>query len=204
MNVDEALIQRFERLAGKMVAPTEIDGVPPHSSGIFFIQTSRKTALPQNISEITKNKQDYTKTVAKEDKSPKISPRYFWSGGMGIIIALANSCFIFCAWPQHHIYLVPKAWHEFMTTSAIGFMGLCAASLILSSEIWLDLKTIKTWKNYFTMYLICVLGWILANVGYYHVYCVMLGLNPPMPLNIHVCGILTLIFSLVFFWLESR
>ena len=156
-----------------MVAPTEIDGVSSRSSGIFFIRPSEKTALPQNLPENidelpseTKIRQDCTKTMTPEDKCPKISMRYFWSGGMGIIVALANSCFIFCAWPQHHIYLVPKAWHEFMTTSAIGFMGLGAASLILSSEMWLDLKTIRTWKNFFIMYLVCVFGWILANVDH--------------------------------------
>ena len=207
MNVGIELTWQFQRFDEKMVAPTEIDGFSSHSSGIFLIQTSKKITLPQNLPENTEklpaemeSQQGYNERMINEDKSPKISKKYFWSGGMGIVIALANSCFIFCAWPQHHIYLVPKAWHEFMTTSAIGFMGLCAASLILSSEMWLDLKTIKTWKNFFIMYLICVLGWILANVGYYHIYCVMLGLNPPMPLNIHVCGILTLVFSLVFLW----
>ena len=116
------------------------------------------------------------------------------------MIALLNSCLIFCAWPQHHIYLAPKVWHEFMTTTAIGFIASFAASLILNSEVWLNIRTIKTWKNFAVLYLTSIFGWFLANIGYYQIYSVMLGIKPPMPLSIHVCGIFTLTFSLLCFW----
>ena len=139
--------------------------------------------------------------AASSRQNRKISMMHFWSGGTGVLFALINSCFIFCAWPQHHIYLVPQAWHEFMTTAAIGFMGLFAASLILNCEVWLDIKEIKSWKNFIVLYLGSALAWILVNIGYYHVYYVMLGLRPPMPLNIHVCGTLTLALVLSFFWM---
>ena len=81
-------------------------------------------------------------------ENEKIPTRYFWSGGCGIVFALVNSCFIFCAFPQHHIFTVPSAWYEFMTTAAIGFIGLFAASLILNCEIWLNIRNIRTWKNF--------------------------------------------------------
>ena len=132
--------------------------------------------------------------------SEKIPKRYFWSGALGMIFALVNSCFIFCAWPQSHIFLVPKAWHEFMTTAAIGFIGLFAGSLILNCEAWMNIKEIKTWKNFWFLYLVCAIAWILSSVGYYQIYAVMLGLSPPMPLNIHVCGILTLVAAMSFLW----
>ena len=58
--------------------------------------------------------------------SKKVPKRYFWSGGLGLILALANSCFFYCAWPQQHIFLVPNAWHEFMTTAAVSYTHLRA------------------------------------------------------------------------------
>ena len=96
--------------------------------------------------------------------------------------------------------MVPSAWYEFMTTAAIGFIGLFAASLILNCEIWLNVKNIKTWKNFLFVYLLSAFSWILANIAYYHIYAVTLKLNPPMPLNIHVCGIFTFTFVLLIFW----
>ena len=118
-----------------------------------------------------------------------------------MIFALVNSCFIFCAFPQNHIYLVPKAWHEFMTTSAIGFTGLFSASLILNCEIWMNIKGIRTWKNFILLYLISAFAWMLGNIGYYHIYCVILDLSPPMPLNIHICSLFILFVALSCLWL---
>ena len=190
-----------------MVAPIEIYERSAKNQEILIVSTSGKVNSWKSLLNKLKyfqNKindvKDVNNTLNKPKQINKVPKRYFWSGGMGIVLALLNSCLIFCAWPQHHLYLVPKAWHEFMTTTAIGFIGLFAASMILNSEIWLDLKTIKTWKNFVVLYLISVLAWFLANIGYYHIYCVMLNLSPPMPLNIHVCSVITLVFSLSFFW----
>ena len=130
----------------------------------------------------------------------KVPKRYIWSGGLGLLLALANSCFFYCAWPQQHIFLVPNAWHEFMTTAAIGFIGLFAGSLVLNFEVWMNIKEIRTWRNFWFLYLFCAVAWILSNVGYYQIYYVMLGLHPPMPLNIHVCGILTYAAALSILW----
>ena len=126
--------------------------------------------------------------------------RYFWSGCTGMIFALVNSCLIYCAWPQNHIFFVPKAWHEFMITASIGFIGLFSASFILNSEIWMNIKSMKSWRNFILLYMISAFVWVLVNVGYYHVYSVMLGLSPPMPLNIHVCPTLTLCVVMCIFW----
>ena len=136
------------------------------------------------------------KTAVKD-----FSWRYFWSGGSGIIFAVFNSCLIFCVWPQHHIFIFPGFWHEFMTTTVIGFIGLFSASLILNCEIWLNIKTIKTWKNFILLYFLSSWAWLLSNIGYYHLYSVVFKLKPPMPLNIHVCGTLMLIVVLSTYWL---
>ena len=125
---------------------------------------------------------------------------YFWSGGTGIIFAVFNSCLIFCVWPQHHIFIFPNFWHEFMTTTVIGFIGLFSASLVLNCEIWLNIKNIKTWKNFILLYLLSAWAWLLSNIGYYHLYSGVFHLKPPMPLNIHVCGIIMLIMVLSTFW----
>ena len=137
----------------------------------------------------------------KTEDNTNIPIRYFWSAFTGVVFALVNSCFIFCAIPQNHIFLVPKAWHEFMTTAAVGFIGLFSASLILNGEVWMNIKGIKTWKNFILLYLISAFAWILASIGYYHIYCVILDLSPPMPLNIHVCSIFTNIVALSVFWM---
>lgn len=135
-----------------------------------------------------------------EKHSQNIAWRYGLSGVSGIIFAILNSCLIYCAWPQHHIFTHPNFWHEFMTTTVIGFIGLFAASIILNCEIWMNIKSIRTWKNFIFLYLIAALAWILANVGYYHIYCVVFKLRPPMPLNLHICGIFTLTVVLSTFW----
>ena len=69
-------------------------------------------------------KDDIMSTCEAKDTTDckKVPKRYFWSGGLGLLLALANSCVFYCAWPQQHIFLVSKAWHEFMTTAAIGFI----------------------------------------------------------------------------------
>ena len=190
-----------------MVTPIEIFETSSKNQEVFIIRIPEKPINWPNLFDKFKNHHNRITServekgeLEKETKNAKDSKLYFWSGGMGIVIALQNSCLIFCAWPQHHIYLVPKAWHEFMTTTAIGFIALFAASLILNSEVWLNIRTINTWKNFAVLYLISVFGWLLANIGYYQIYCVMLGFKPPMPLNIHVCGVFTLTFSLLCFW----
>ena len=190
-----------------MVTPIEVFERSSKNKEVFIIRTPEKPINRLNFFEIFKNHHNRVTSekvekveLENETKNAKVSKLYFWSGGMGIVIALLNSCLIFCAWPQHHIFLAPKAWHEFMTTTAIGFIALFAASLILNSEVWLNIRTIKTWKNFAVLYLASVFGWFLANIGYYQIYSVMLGFKPPMPLNIHGCGIFTLIFSLLCFW----
>ena len=135
-----------------------------------------------------------------QSRSRRIPCYYFWSGISGVVFALLNSCIIFCAWPQHHIFTHPNFWHEFMTTAALGFIGLFSASLILNCEIWMNIKSIKTWKNFAFLYLLSTWAWMMANIGYYHIYAVVLKLKPPMPLNIHVCGLSTLIIVLSCFW----
>ena len=190
----------------------EIQDSPETSTDVFFIKLSDKTST--SINQIPQMNRTYSRVRVDDRKNriqiqenkkalpenSHISQRYFWSGGTGIIFALLNSCFVFCAVPQHHIFLVPNAWHEFVTTSAIGFMGLFATSLILNCEIWMNIKTVKTWRNFLFLYFGCALVWILANIGYYHVYVIMMGLSPPLPLNIHVCGTFTLGFAVSFFW----
>ena len=161
----------------------------------------RKVSILNNFTKRIGDIHDSKLATSSANQVQKTSRFYFWSGGAGIIFALLSSCFIFCAWPQHHIYIVPTAWYEFMTTAAIGFIGLFSASLILNCEIWLDVKDIKTWKNLIVLYLGSVVAWIMVNIGYYHIYSVMLNLRPPMPLNIHVCGTLTLALAMSFFWM---
>jgi hypothetical protein len=193
------------------MAPVEISDSSVTKTDIFCITVSEKTASLKHVVECKDDLREIVEERRKDieehkckispDNNETISKRYFWSGGTGILFALINSCVIFCAWPQNHIYMKPNAWHEFMTTAAIGFIGLFAASLILNCEIWMNIKPIKTWKNFLILYLVSALAWVLSNIGYYHVYCVMLGFSPPMPLNIHVCGTFTLIVVLSFFWL---
>ena len=112
-------------------------------------------------------KQDYAwnnyKDIDKLEDNENIPIGYLWSGGTGVVFALLNSCFIFCAFPQNHIFMVPKAWHEFMTTAAIGFTGLFSASLILNCEVWMNIKGIKTWKNFILLYLITAFAWMLGS-----------------------------------------
>ena len=165
------------------------------------------TPFSDENKEKTKYDSEMNHDYAWEDNNPKIENnqnipiRYLFSGGTGVIFALVNSCFIFCAFPQNHIYLVPKAWHEFMTTSAIGFTGLFSASLILNCEIWMNIKGIRTWKNFILLYLISAFAWMLGNIGYYHIYCVILDLSPPMPLNIHICSLFIFFVALSCLWL---
>ena len=173
----------------------KIDSPVPYAP---FSTNGQKTIYNSGI------KQDYAwnyKDPKQLQDDKKIPIKYLWSGATGVIFALVNSCFIFCAFPQNHIFLVPKAWHEFMTTAAIGFTGLFAASLILNCEIWMNVKGIKTWKNFIMLYLITAFAWILGNIGYYHVYVILLDLSPPMPLNIHVVAIFTYVMVMSVFWM---
>ena len=160
----------------------------PHSEYFNFFEPSPPCTLDYVIPNILGD-------------SKKIPIKYLWSVVTGLIFALANSCFIFCAIPQNHIFLVPKAWHEFMTTAAIGFTGLFTASLILNCEVWMNIKGIKTWKNFMFLYLLTAFAWILGNIGYYHIYVIILDLSPPMPLNLHVCLIFTYILVMLVFWM---
>ena len=50
------------------------------------------------------------------------------------------------------------------------------------------------------LYLLSAWAWLLSNIGYYHLYSGVFHLKPPMPLNIHVCGIIMLIMVLSTFW----
>ena len=129
-----------------------------------------------------------------------ISKHYAWSGGLGIILALFNSCLIFCLLPQHNILLEPHFWYEFMTVSVFGFIGLFAAGFVLNISVWMDLDNMCTWKNVLIVYLISGSVWILLNSVYYLFWTYLLELCPPMPLNIHFCGILTLFVTLCGTW----
>ena len=141
------------------------------------------------------NNDNSGKRVMKE-----FSHRYFWSGGSGILFALLNSCLIFCLWPQHNIFTEPDYWYEFMTVSVFGFIGLFSACFILNCSIWMQIESIKTFKNFICLYIVSALTWIIVSITYYLIWTVVLELHPPMPLNIHVCGITTLIVVMVVFW----
>ena len=99
-----------------------------------------------------------------------VSKHFAWTGGLGIILALLNSCLIFCLLPQHNILLEPQYWYEFMTISVIGFIGLFAAGFVLNISVWMDLDDMCTWKNVLIVYLISGSGWISLNSSYYQVW----------------------------------
>ena len=130
----------------------------------------------------------------------KFSHRYFWSGASGIMFALLNSCLIFCLWPQHNIFIEPSYWFEFMTVSVFGFIGLFSACFILNCSIWMHIKSITTLRNFISLYIVSAFTWVLVNITYYLIWTAVLGLRAPMPLNIHVCGITTLVVVMVAFW----
>ena len=142
----------------------------------------------------------------KDTLSPKCSPggcisKYpSYTGLVGIILALCNSCLVFCLLPLHNILTQPNHWYEFMTISVFGFIGLFSAGFVLSCSVWMDLGFIKTWKNFFVVYSLSALTWLSLNTAYYIVWVIILEFNPPMPLNIHVCGILTLLIVMMSFW----
>ena len=93
----------------------------------------------------------------KSTFSPKCSPgecisKYpSYTGIVGIILALCNSCLVFCLLPLHNILTHPNHWYEFMTISVFGFIGLFSAGFVLSCSVWMDLGFIKTWKNFFVV-----------------------------------------------------
>ena len=122
---------------------------------------------------------------------------YFWSGSSGILLALLNSCLIFCLWPQHNIFTQPSYWYEFMTFSVFGFIGLFSACFILNCSIWMQIESIATFKNFICLYFVSAITWILVNIAYYLTWTDILALQPPMPLNIHVCGITTLMIVMM-------
>ena len=128
-------------------------------------------------------------------------PHYYaWTGASGIVLALLNSCFIFCVLPQHNIFTEPSFWYEFMTVSVFGFIGLFAGCFVLNCSIWMNLESIKTWKNFICLYFISAIAWVTVNVTYYILWVLILELRPPMPLNLHVCGIFTLVVVMFSFW----
>ena len=130
-----------------------------------------------------------------------VSKHYLWTGGFGIVLALFNSCLICCLVPQHNIITEPNFWYEFMTVSVFGFIGLFAAGFILNISVWMNLDFMCTWKNFLAIYLISGSAWISFNSAYYLVWTFVLSFRPPMPLNIHFCGILTLFVTLSSTWL---
>ena len=147
-----------------------------------------------NIDQCHENGRD---TLVNEN----IPRYYFLTGGAGIPFGLLSSCLIFCLWPLHNIFMEPGYWYEFMTISVFGFIGLFAAAFILNCSIWMNLKSVKTWKNFIILYLVSAFTWIIVNVTYYIVWTYILQLRPPMPFNIHVCGIATLVIVMLTFWL---
>ena len=65
----------------------------------------------------------------------------------------------------------------------------------------MNINGIKTWKNFMFLYLLTAFAWMLGNIGYYHIYVIILDLSPPMPLNVHVCSIFTYILVMLVFWM---
>ena len=131
---------------------------------------------------------------------PSIPRYYAWTGGLGIILALFNSCLIFCLIPQHNILVHPSFWYEFMTISVFGFIGLFAAGFVLNCSVWMNLDYVKSWKNFIAIYLISGCSWISLNSTNYLIWTLILKFRPPMPLNIHICGVFTLFITLGGMW----
>ena len=157
--------------------------------------------LPKKDIMIKNKNVNYTHPIDVAKNETGIFPhRYFWSGSSGILLALLNSCLIFCLWPQHNIFTQPSYWYEFMTFSVFGFIGLFSACFILNCSIWMQIKSIATFKNFICLYFVSAITWILVNIAYYLTWTDILALQPPMPLNIHVCGITTLMIVMMTFW----
>ena len=125
---------------------------------------------------------------------------YLWTGGCGMLFALLNSCLIFCALPQHNILKQPHFWYEFMTVSVCGFIALFAAALVITCSVWMDLNCVRTWKNFVSIYIVSACAWISSNALCYTIWVIILNFRPPIPLNIHICGIITLLVAMTLLW----
>ena len=92
-----------------MTTPIEFFERSSKNKEVFIIRTPEKSINWLCLFEKSKNhhnrvtSEKIEKVLENESKNTKLSKLYFWSEGMGIVIARLNSCLIFCAWPQHHI-----------------------------------------------------------------------------------------------------
>ena len=105
------------------------EGVDSTRVQCIGLQSKNNIEIQSNILDSAIDiSRDVRESQLTESRPRRIPCYYFWSGISGVVFALLNSCIIFCAWPQHHIFTHPNFWHEFMTTAAFGFIGLFSAS----------------------------------------------------------------------------
>ena len=145
--------------SGTKLISLDINIVTNHE--VIGTNTCKVKKKDSSKGEEVKSKENNTSKWEDENDDQKLVnesiPHYYaWTGASGIVFALLNSCFIFCVWPQHNIFTEPSFWYEFMTVSVFGFIGLFSACFVLNCSIWMNLESIKTWKNFICLYFILV------------------------------------------------
>lgn len=102
--------------------------------------------------------------------------------------------------PQHYIMDHPDAWYEFTLLSAFGWSGTLSVVMILNFSCWMDIKEVKSWKFFFSLYFVSAFATITLNLVIYIVWRIIFGFHPPMPYGGCSVRIITLHIMMATIW----
>ena len=110
----------------------------------------------------------------------------------GPLVACINASF-FCLIPIHNVIKEPAYWYEDIMARWLPGIPIFACMIVIRADYWNSFSFEKRWPTYLWMLGLAYAGHFLCIAGYYWLWTVHLGYFPPMPMNQHLSGTISVI-----------
>ena len=88
--------------------------------------------------------------------------------------------------PVHDVFLYPEYWYEFPLQVAAALLPNWAAMVILRCRHYMNIDSIKSIRNFFTMFITSVVIVLLVYAAEFTIWSIVLDFPYPVPLNGYV------------------
>ena len=110
----------------------------------------------------------------------------------GPLVACINASF-FCLIPIRNVIKEPAYWYEDIMARLVSGMPVFACQLVIRADYWSNFSFKKRWPTYLWMIGLAYVAQGLCVAGYYWLWTVHLGYFPPLPMNQHLVGTISVI-----------
>ena len=118
--------------------------------------------------------------ILNNKQSDRISWKYMLYDLVGLIGAILSTS-IYTVIPHHNVIVNPRYWYELLLQVQFNVLPLWSSNIILRCDSWMDIASVKTFKNFFILWLSGSVNISLLFSVYYITWSLFFNYQWPIP-----------------------